>query len=243
MTGWHLGPLLAFDTESSGRDPHHAFIVSAACAQITPDEGAAQHLYLLQPPPGAVIPDEAAAVHGISTDHAVEHGTPRRDTLDKIAEHITGWLAAGRPLVAMNAAYDCTLLETELHRENLPTVTQRLGRPISPVIDPYLLDKQVDKWRKGGRQLEQLCEHYQVRIDGAHDAGHDALAAARVAWRIGQRHPELARLSLPELHANQVHWAKEQMDGLRAYFDRNGIEHDGCDGHWPIRQQPAAVPA
>jgi DNA polymerase-3 subunit epsilon len=239
---WHLGPLLAFDTESSGRDPHSAFIVSAALARILPGEGAAQHLHLLQPPPLAVIPDDAAAVHGISTAHAVEHGTPRRDTLDQIADFITDWLTAGRPLVAMNAAYDCTLLEAELQREGLPTVTDRLGRPIAPVIDPFLLDKHIDRYRKGGRRLEQLCAHYDVRIDGAHDAGFDALAAARVAWRIGQRHPQLAAMSLAELHEAQVWWAKEQADGLRAYFDRNGIEHDGCDGHWPIRQQ-TAVPA
>jgi DNA polymerase-3 subunit epsilon len=240
---WHLGPLLAFDTESSGRDPHSAFIVSAALARILPDEGPAQHLHLLQPPTGAVIPDDASAVHGISTEQAVEHGTARRDTLDEIANFIADWLGASRPLVAMNAAYDCTLLEAELQREGLPTVTDRLGRPIAPVIDPYVLDKQVDRYRKGGRQLTQLCEHYGVRIDGAHDAGHDALAAARVAWRIGQRHPQLAALSLPELHELQTLWAKEQADSLRAYFDRQGIEHDGCDGHWPIRQRPAAVPA
>ncbi len=24
------------------------------------------------------------------------------------------------------------------------------------------------------------------------------------------------------------------MDGLRAYFDRNGTEHDGCCGSWPL---------
>jgi DNA polymerase-3 subunit epsilon len=41
-----------------------------------------------------------------------------------------------------------------------------------------------------------------------------------------------------------VTWRREQADSLRAYFDKNGIEHDGVDPGWPVHtslQQLAGV--
>jgi hypothetical protein len=29
------------------------------------------------------------------------------------------------------------------------------------------------------------------------------------------------------------------MNGLRAYFDKNGTEHDGCCGEWPVHSRCA----
>lgn len=237
MNGWHQGPLLALDFETSGVDPTTEFAVQAGIARILPGEGAASHLWLLKPPAGASIPEQATAVHGITTDRAVAEGTDRLDAFTQIRTVVVDWLRQGRPIVAFNAAYDLTLLEHELHRLSLATVTDILG-DILPVIDPLVLDKKLSR-RRGSRKLEDQCAHYGVTLDGAHDAGHDALAAARVAWRIGSAYPNLAALSLHELHAEQIHWRKEQCDSLRAYFDGRGIEHDGVDGSWPVRRTEA----
>lgn len=237
MTGWHEGPMLAFDTESAGVDATSTFMVTAALCRILPGEGVATRLWMLQPPAGHGIPDGARAIHGISTEHARENGLQRPVALMQIRDAIVDWLQRGHPLVAFNAAYDCTLLEHELHREGLQTVTELAG-DVLPVIDPFVLDKKLSR-RRGSRKLEDQCAHYGVTLDGAHDAGHDALAAARVAWRIGSAYPNLAALSLAELHSEQIHWRKEQCDSLRAYFDSKGQEHDGVDGSWPVRRTAA----
>ena len=233
MTGWHEGPLLSLDFETAGVDPTSTFAVSVALCRRLPGEGMVSHQWLLQPPAGEVIPDGAARIHGITTERAVTDGQPAASALAQVRDAVIDWLADGRPVVAFNAAYDCTLLEHELARHGLPTITATLGA-FAPVIDPFVLDKHLSR-RKGSRKLEDQCRHYDVALDGAHDAGHDAIAAARVAWRIGQRYPAIAAMPLHELHEAQVDWRREQCDSLRAYFDRTGKEHDGVDGSWPVR--------
>lgn len=237
MSGWHDGPMLAVDTETSGRDPHTARVVQIGLARIVPGEGVSAQLYLVDP--GIEIPDEAAAIHGLTTEHVREHGQQPAEVLRKVGAALGDWLDQGLPIVAMNAAYDCTLLEAELARHGITSA----GLADGPVIDPFVIDKHVDTYRRGSRKLEALCQHYGVRLDGAHDAGYDAMAAARVAWRIGKVHPLIGGLSLPELHQAQVGWAREQADSLRAYFDSRGTAHDGCDGTWPVRRARQEVAA
>lgn len=93
------------------------------------------------------------------------------------------------------------------------------------------------------RKLASLCLHYGVPLVGAHDAAADALAAARLSVRLGGLWPAIARWKLGTLHEHQVDWRRDQMDSLRAFFDRNDIEHDGCDGSWPLLPTPAVAVA
>jgi DNA polymerase-3 subunit epsilon len=102
------------------------------------------------------------------------------------------------------------------------------------------------KYRCGGcgahnKQLLGLCLHYGIRHAGAHDASADAIAAVRILKRIVEAWPDIARLRLGTLHQHQVGWRREQMLSLRSYFDRNQIEHDGCDPGWPLLQTPAVA--
>jgi DNA polymerase-3 subunit epsilon len=236
-TGWHRGPMMALDFETCGLPAWDTRAVQIGLARIN-SEGAVCHTYLVDP--GQPIPEQATAVHGITDAMVKAEGKPYRETLLEVSTAVREHLAGGLPLVAMNASFDCTLLEAELTRLGLPTIVSTLGR-FAPVIDPLVLDKQISR-RRGKRNLGALCEHYGVRNDGAHDAGQDALAAARVVWKIAHRHPAIASTDLFELHQLQVGWAQEQKDSLRAYFDLNGIEHDGVDPRWPL-QLPAEVPA
>jgi DNA polymerase-3 subunit epsilon len=240
VSSWAIGPLLALDFETCGLPAHDTRAVQIGLARIGyPNEAAACHTWLVDP--GQAIPPEATAIHGITDDMVRAHGKPYQDTLLEVATAVAEHMGNGWPLIAMNAAFDCTLLEAELARLGLPTVTSILGR-FAPVIDPFVLDKHLSR-RKGSRKLVDQCAFYDVKHDGAHDAGQDALAAARVAWRIAQRHPEIADADVFELHQQQIHWRQEQMDSLRQYFDATGKAHDGCDGRWPLAlpQQMAAA--
>jgi DNA polymerase-3 subunit epsilon len=95
------------------------------------------------------------------------------------------------------------------------------------------------------RKLTSLCTHYGVSLVDAHDAAADALAAARLAVRLGGLWPQIQRWKLGTLHEHQVTWRREQMDSLRGFFDRSGIEHDGCCPEFPlhVRCAPAEVAA
>jgi len=108
-------------------------------------------------------------------------------------------------------------------------------------FDPRILDKQVDKYRSGKRTLTDLCAHYEVPLGGAHTADADALAACRVAWRLGCRYPKLAELDLDALHKAQVEWAAEQAASFQAHLHRKGETDAVIDGSWPLRPAGGAA--
>lgn len=179
--------------------------------------------------------------------------------LFEIAGKLSMAMHQGWPLVAYNAAYDLTLTEAELARTGVDTLASRPDG-IRGVVDPMVIERAFDPYRKvkgedgcrGGKhdcggcgavdkKLTSLCAHYGVRHTGAHDAGGDALAAVRLARRLAGLWPEVGRWKLATLHAHQVTWRREQCDGLRAYFDRTGVEHDGVNGGWPVYADEPAV--
>lgn len=246
---WHLGELAAFDTESTGTDLENDRIVSATVAHIRPgsETEVASHLIAVD----VEIPQGAVDVHGITTEHARENGKPAAEVLEAVAAHLAELMANGIPVIAMNVSFDLTLLDRELRRNGLATVEERLSREVGPVVDVLCVDKALDRYRPGKRTLTALCETYGVRLDGAHDAAEDAMAAARVAYRIGQRaaraishpldvmdvyadrrYPEklvrgfqtFGRMSLEQLHSAQVGWYAEQVEGLAQYWRKQANE-------------------
>jgi DNA polymerase-3 subunit epsilon len=78
-------------------------------------------------------------------------------------------------------------------------------------------------------------------MDGFHDAVHDAVAAARLAWRLSTL-PDLQDREAGELHDLQIDWAAEQSHGLREYFRKQGNEDwRGVRDEWPtIPRRPIA---
>lgn len=258
---WHLGRLAAFDLETTGVDVENDRIVTAAVHGLggnivpQPAEWIAD--------PGIEIPTEAFDVHGISTEHAREHGEPARDVVGSITHTLAGHVIAGAPVVGHNVAYDLTLLDRECRRHNLPTLHDRVGQHPLHVIDTRVLDKHADTFRKrpgpkqGPQQLITLAQVYELKWEDskAHGAAYDAVIAARVAYRIGSlahmpreewpekirqirrpRYGDFAGLSLAELHAAQVGWAAEQAAGLQAHFRKTNPEAV-VDGSWPLIPQ------
>jgi DNA polymerase-3 subunit epsilon len=93
------------------------------------------------------------------------------------------------------------------------------------------------------KTLTGWCLHYKVPLVGAHGAGGDALAAARLWRRIMATHPrKFAGMTLPALHQSQVGWKKVQADSLRDWWKQQGDERwREVDGTWPLRRDPVAV--
>lgn len=223
---WHLGRMAGFDIESTGPDPLTARLVTSCIVQCGGGQPAVSATWLSDVD-GQDIPTEASDIHKVTTEHARAEGAPLAEVIAELLAGLGQAIAAGIPIVAMNARYDLTLLDREAERFGLDPL------PAGPVIDPFVIDKQVDKYRRGSRKLTALCGHYKVPIGDAHQADADAIAACRVAWRQGTRYEQLAAMSLEELHTSQVGWAAEQAASLQEHF-RKKDPAAVVEGAWPL---------
>lgn len=235
MTAWNHGPLTSFDVESTGLDTRTDRIVTAAL--IRPNGQTSRWLSDLD---GATIPAEATRVHSITTDHAHAHGRPAKEVVEQITAAIAGDLTAGAALVAMNAPFDLSILDSECARYGVPTVADCIGRPVGPVIDPLVLDRAADRYRKGRRTLEDLAKHYRVPLTAAHSADADALAALGVARAIAEAFPEL-QVDAERLHGWQVTWHARWAAGYGEHLSARGNKKVTIDGSWPVRTSAGAV--
>ncbi len=222
---WTALPRACFDLETTGRDPQTARIVTASVVLVAPDGTVIREWEWLADP-GVEIPEAAAAVHGISTEKARAEGQAASDVVTELAAVLTELWAQNTPVLAFNAAYDLTVLARECERHELP------GAQPFPVLDPFILNKQVHRFRKGKRTLGALCEEYGVVLDAAHTSAADALATERLAAAMAEKFPEL-QATASELHHAQIGWAAEQAASLQEYFRRRDPDAV-VDGTWPV---------
>lgn len=239
---WHLGTMLAFDSETTGVSVDDDRIVTGCVALIDGTTGKTDVRTLLANP-GIPIPEAATNVHGITTEHAAEHGQEPAEVAAALSNTLMNRVFEGVPIVGFNLAYDFSLLDRETRRYGLEPFGDRFTAAAGVAIDAHVLDKAVDRYRKGSRKLADVCAHYGVRMDGAHDASHDALAAARVVYRIAQRNPQIAAMPLHELHALQVRAKADQARSFRAYLEKQGKPADDVRDEWPVIPVGVAAPA
>jgi DNA polymerase-3 subunit epsilon len=231
--GWYGGPLVGFDTETTGVDVGTDRIVTAAVVRRDA-AGTRARTWLVDP--GVPIPEAATAVHGITTEHARSDGRPPREALDEVASALVATWRAGIPVVAFNAGYDLSLLDSELRRHGLPTVADRLGRNAGPVIDPLVLDRALERYRPGKRRLGDLCVVYGVPTPDALHAAHvDVVATLDLLERIVERYPYLADLNLATLQAYQVQAHLTWAESFNAWRDERGLPGPGAELDWPVR--------
>ncbi|MGP4044402.1 3'-5' exonuclease [Streptomyces sp. 2A115] len=240
MTCWYEGPLAAFDTETTGVDVETDRIVSAAVVvQDAPGSRPRVRSWLVNP--GVPVPEAATAVHGLTEEFLQLNGRWPSPVVDEIARELAEQSAAGRPLVVMNAPFDLTLLDRELRRHRASSLDHWFETVPLRVLDPRVLDKHLDRYRKGRRTLTDLCAHYGVELNGAHDAAADARASLDVVRAVGRHFAaRLERLSAAELHTLQAVWHAAQARGLQAWFARSGTE-EAVDPAWPLRPELSAA--
>lgn len=229
---WYDGRLAAFDTETTGTDTEHDRIVTAAVSLVGGGEEAVSRSWLVDP--GIPIPAGATEVHKITDEMVRRDGVTTGEAVGQITSILAEQVANDVPVVAFNARFDLTILDREARRHGIEPLTERIGGPENLlVVDPYVLDKQVNRFRRGRRNLALLCEAFNVPLTDAHAADADALAAARLAWRMGTGYPELGELEIFDLHERQIGWAAEQATDLQQFFASKGrVEH--VEGAWPV---------
>lgn len=223
MATFDASRMLSFDLETTSANPREARVVTSALVRI--DDGVVDANETLADP-GIEIPEEAAKVHGITTERARAEGRDHAEVVRETVEAIKKGWEDGLTLVVFNAPYDLTVLR------NLTgdfTVT-------GPVFDPLVVDRAKDRYRTGPRNLTAMCEHYGVRIDNAHEATADAFAAARVAWmQVRKAYPDLAEMESGDLMEWQaVEYFRMQTD-RKKYFETAGRDASGVLTAWPMQ--------
>lgn len=219
--------IAAFDTETTGIDPFTARMVSASIAEIVDGKELLIHEWEVNP--GVPIPVAASRIHGVY-DEDREARLDHRLVTRALTHKLDWYWRNGWTVVAYNASFDLTLLREAYRHDHGED-----WHPHGLVVDPMVIDRALDKYRKGRRTLTDQCRHYGVTLEDAHNASADALAAGHLACAVGAKwfslldQPDAALMSL------QQKLAKENDEGLRSWFVKTGRDPREIVGGWPVR--------
>lgn len=221
--------LAVFDLETTGLDLTQARIVTACAVRINEAGEVVGDNKEWLANPGIEIPEAASNVHGVTTEIARMKGTDPKQVIAELLQTLRGFFAAGLPVVAYNAPYDFTILHHEAIRHGLEPLTNPM-----PIIDPLVLDKFVDTYRKGKRTLSVAASLYGVVLDDAHNATADAIAAGRVAQAIAAKHADKLSMDILDLHEAQISWSEKQDESYEKF--RKGSSPDfTVQRGWPLK--------
>ncbi len=210
---------LSFDLETTGIDSFHDVPVSYAFVEhkkLNGSEVAARETGIINP--GRPIPAQSTAVHGI-TDAMARDGMALGEAVDMISERIRTHWENGGAIVGMNVAYDLTMVEALCQVYEVPTLGS--SGP-GAVLDVYVIDKTLDKWRKGKRTLSDLCVRYNVILDNAHNAEGDAEATLKIYEAMEREYSDLASLEIESINETLNKWHHEYLSSLSDYFVKSG---------------------
>jgi DNA polymerase-3 subunit epsilon len=221
--------IAVFDLETTGLDLTDARIVTACAVELNSNGEVVGSNSEWLANPGIEIPTQASDVHGVTTEIAIRDGRPADVVVGELLETLRDFFARGLAVVAYNAPYDFTILHYEALRHGLEPL--KLGS----VIDPLVIDKFKDKYRKGKRRLENAAEFYKVPLDDAHNATADAIAAGRVAQAIARRWAADLPSTASELHAAQIGWSEAIDADFESYMRRSVNPDFTATRGWPLK--------
>jgi DNA polymerase-3 subunit epsilon len=108
-----------------------------------------------------------------------------------------------------------------------------------PALDVSVIDRRLDKYRKGRRTLSDLCTEYGVEVGEArmHNAATDATLSVRVLQQLANRYPVLTRTDLKTLTLRQAELHRSNLVDLNEYRLQRGqppISEWEIDAPWPV---------
>lgn len=236
-----------WDVESSGVNTQEDRIITAFISLRDGERVVSEHSWVIDP--GIEIPEEASAVHGMTTEWVREHG--RKDVeqaIFEIADTLANAAGDGYVITGYNNSFDLAILDSEVNRhhgvEGLPALVETKPR----FIDPIILDRAIDKYRKGSRKLADVARHYGIEFNEAeaHAADYDVKITAQLVPKVlnaaYKAIPELQGLTPDEIidtlqgyqKTEKAKWAAH----LTEYFQKTGkTEEDGSaivvNGNFP----------
>jgi DNA polymerase-3 subunit epsilon len=190
---------ILFDVETTGlpnynlraRDPSQPHLVQFAGILLDGDLEV-EHFTAIVKPDGWVIPDDVAAIHGITQDRAMAEGIPEASVI----ELFHAWMRESGLLVAHNLTFDKFLMRIAARRYDV----------ITDADDPWWKEYpgfctmkastnicRIPATNGRGYKFPRLAEAYRHafgrELQGAHDALVDVRACAEVyRWLVAQGH-------------------------------------------------------
>jgi DNA polymerase-3 subunit epsilon len=155
---------IVFDTETTGLDPYKGDrLVEIGCIEMVNRfaTGRTFHRYVN---PEREMPQEAFAVHGLSSDFLKD-----KPLFAAIADEFLAFIGDGA-LVAHNGSFDLGFLNAELER------IRRAAIPRDRLVDTLLLARR--KFPGGSNRLDDLCARFG--IDNSRRTKHGALLDAEL---------------------------------------------------------------
>ena len=228
MHQWTQNSLLSFDLETTGLNPLEDRIVQAALVLIAANGTVSDESWDGIVNPGVQIPPGASNIHGITTERARLEGVAPVDALRHIARLIDEAVEAGVPMVIYNAPFDWPFVLAETQRHGVT-----LRRP--DIIDPLVIDRAMDRYRRGSRKLEAVAAHYGCNLLQAHDARSDAIAAAAIVRAQGARYADVGAVALDALQPLQAKWHAEHAQSLSQHLGKP------IDPGWPLPTNSSAL--
>ena len=188
--------VLWYDTETQGLplfhdpsdDPRQPHIVQIGAVLLDLATGERETLDEIIRPDGWIIPDETAAIHGITTERALAVGIPEDEAVKRFD---TLWRNSAFR-VAHNESFDCRILRIAYMRffgrdyaeawKSAPAqCTQKMA---TPILDLPPTDKMVRAgfgWKKKQASLAEAYRHFFGQdFADAHSAMADAVACMEV---------------------------------------------------------------
>lgn len=197
---------LVYDTETTGlpdfkapsEAPHQPHIVQlAACLVDLDTRQTISSMDVITYPDGWTIPDDVAAIHGITTEHALDVGIPEKMAVEMFMQM---WRGPGRTRIAHNEQFDARILRIALKRfidqpdEVLPIsdtwkegkseCTARLATPICQIPPTAKMVKAgFNKFKTAN--LREAYRHFMgCDFENAHSAMADVQACMAVYFSI-----------------------------------------------------------
>lgn len=231
--------ILVLDCESSGVDTANDRIITWFMRAREGDKVVFERNWILDP--GVEIPEEAAAVHGMSTEWVREHGRKDVSTaIDEIVHELSEYAHYGFVVCGFNHAFDLAMLEAEAKRHFKGVQNLAIkDRPDTRYVDPAIFSRVFDKYVKGGHQLITVAKRNGIEIEEGrlHAADYDVEVTEKLvkvmlnrAWR---ELSDLREGCTPDEFVTRLQaWQKEQKqlwaDHLTVYFAEQGkTEEDG----------------
>lgn len=217
---------VCFDVESTGVDTDNDRIVQLFIGLYAGDGTLVKsHEWLINP--GVEVPQAAADVHGFTTEFLQETGADPFDALDEaykvfLANEDKVW-------VAFNLNFDLSIIQAEFARHlSIHDFGFFANRDVR-LYDAIVVDRGMDKYRRGKRTLAALAQHYGVGFDAdeAHNAVYDVTKTMEVTREVINKYGYFTNGEQADMYRT---WAEHLQDYFRK-TDPDAVVESG----WPLR--------
>lgn len=192
--------ILFFDTETTGLpqwvrpsdDPSQPHLVQLAMVLTQDDGSEIEHHNMIIRPDGWTIPEEVAAIHGITTERAMDEGVPE---IDATTAYL-GLIGSAELRVAHNESFDrrimrIAMLRAGTSREFIEQIEARPSFDTCAMTVHIVNLPPTERMVRAGRmtpkppKLAECVKHFfDEELDGAHDALVDVRACARIYFHL-----------------------------------------------------------